>query len=177
MRPMPALGMFNGGIWVRTGARAPRSIARCPRAAAVRLRLARAGLLTSASLCFVHRHYSNHQLRSTSHVTPAAITSLYSLSSGAIIVGDRDDVAFRHAHLGYLFVQHNGLVIADQRGVSLLSLAVDCPRLAFQQMGCKVAAPAGKLRCAFGKWRQADLVPKNVGRIHRDLTKRGMIPR
>jgi hypothetical protein len=96
----------------------------------------------------------------------------------AIIVGDRGDVAFRHAHPGYLFVQHNGLVIADQRGVSLLSLAVDCPRLAFQQMGCKLAAPAGKLRCAFvASGDRQTLVPKNVSRIHRGLTKRGMIPR
>ena len=48
---------------------------------------------------------------------------------------------------GHLFVQHNRFVIADQRRVSLLSVAVDCPRLAFEQMGCKPYAPTGNVRC------------------------------
>ena len=71
----------------------------------------------------------------------------YPIERGAIIIGDRDDVTFRPAHTGYLFVEHNQFVIADQRGVSLLSFTVHFPRLAFQQMGCKRDAPAGNVRC------------------------------
>ena len=49
---------------------------------------------------------------------------------GAIITGDRDNVALRPSHTGYFFVQHDRVAITDQRSEAPLSLSVNFPRFA-----------------------------------------------
>ena len=49
---------------------------------------------------------------------------------GAIITGDRDNVALRPSHTGYFFVQHDRIAITNQRSEAPLSLSVNFPRSA-----------------------------------------------
>ncbi len=53
--------------------------------------------------------------------------STYFVQGTTIVIGDSYDVALRIPHTRYLFMENDGLAIADQRTEAFQSVTIDCP--------------------------------------------------